>query len=376
MPDEPERPEYRVYRSRRRLFKPREDSPSEGLQALRGEAPDAPRSPRAKPQYAVHRPRRGLRLPRPKAPGTLKRITVGRVVKWLLLAALGWTLLSLVVFLISAQVHGTSERAEDALSPAGFTLTSPNTILILGSDARTEENAEPGATVGGPSRSDSIMLLRAGGGRSARMSIPRDTVVDIPGHGRDKINAAYAIGGAGLTILTVEQYLGIEINHIVEVNFENFPEFIDAMGGITVSTGCVQSDINGGRRNGGFSLRLRAGENHLNGDQALALARTRKNNCNAAESDLTRAKRQQKIMSAIKSRLISPATFLRGPFVAWEAPKAIRSDMGGPALLGLFGAVQTGGDPETRVLGRIQPDGGVAVSEEEKAREVRAFLRG
>src|SRR3712207_68291 len=129
--------------------------------------------------------------------------------------------------------------------------------------------------------------MRVGGGRSARLSIPRDTVVDIPGHGRDKINAAYAYGGPALTIRTIKQYLGIDVNHVVEVNFANFPEFIDALGGITVHTGCVQSDINGGRRNGGVSLRLRAGANHINGKQALALARTRKNKCKPNENDLT-----------------------------------------------------------------------------------------
>jgi LCP family protein required for cell wall assembly len=242
--------------------------------------------------------------------------------------------------------------------------------------------AEPGSQIGGPSRSDSILLIRPGGGKSARLSIPRDTVVDIPGHGRTKINAAYAIGGAKLTVTTIKQYLGIEINHVVQVNFDNFPSFIESLGGITVHTGCVVSDINGGRRNGGFSLRLRAGANHIDGRQALALARTRKNKCNPAENDLTRAKRQQKIMQAIKGRLLSPATFFRGPWVAWNAPKAIRSDMGGPSLLGLFAAIEAGGNPKTRVLkpsGFVTlPDGGSAleVSDAEKRREVAAFLRG
>ena len=190
------------------------------------------------------------------------------------------------------------------------------------------------------------MLMRVGGGKSARLSIPRDTIVDIPGHGRDKINAAYAYGGPGLATKTVSQYLGIPINHLVEVNFENFPEFIDSLGGITYKGGCVVSRINGGSKNGGYTLRLHRGENHLDGKQALALARTRKNECNPAENDLSRARRQQKILSAIKSRLISPKTFFRLPLVSWNAPKAIRSDMAGPALLGLFGSVATSGTPD------------------------------
>jgi anionic cell wall polymer biosynthesis LytR-Cps2A-Psr (LCP) family protein len=169
---------------------------------------------------------------------------------------------------------------------------------------------------------------------------------------------------------------------VVEVNFDNFPEFVDALGGVTLTTSCVRSDINGGRRNGGYSLRLRGGKNHLNGKQALALARTRKNLCRPQETDLTRARRQQKIMQAIKDRLVSPTTFFRAPWVAWEAPKAIRSDMGGPSLLGLFGAVEMGGSPKTRVLKPARyvtlPNGGSAieVSDAERQAEVDAFLRG
>ena len=381
MPPE-ERPKYTVYRSRPRLFRRNaDDGARASIDDLREEIP----RPQDRP-YTVHRSGDGRRprlpgLPgrRPKLPsGPRRPITLGRVVKWLAAAALGWILLSAVLFLISAQIQrqDVSDAAGTALDDAGYPLTSPNTILILGSDARTEETNEPGSRIGGPSRSDSILLMRAGGGASARMSIPRDTVVDIPGHGRDKINAAYAIGGAELTITTIKQYLGIEINHLVEVSFENFPQFIDALGGIDVRTGCVVSRINGGNRNGGYTLRLRAGENHINGKQALALARTRKNDCNPRENDLTRARRQQKLLSAIKSRALSPVTFARLPWVSWQAPKAVKSDMAGPSLLGLFGAMATGGTPETRVLGRVQPDGGVAVSEEEKQAEVQRFLRG
>jgi LCP family protein required for cell wall assembly len=290
---------------------------------------------------------------------------------------------SLVLFLISAQLQRqeVSDSAGSALDPSGYTLTSPNTILVLGSDARTKETSEPGSSTKGPSRSDTILLMRAGGGASARLSIPRDTVVDIPGHGRNKINAAYALGGPALAVETVKRYLGIEVNHLVQVNFENFPDFIDALGGIDVRTGCVVSRINGGFKNGGYTLRLPAGENHLDGRQALALARTRKNECRPKENDLTRARRQQNILGAIKRRLVSPATFIRLPFVSWAAPKAVRSDMAGPSLLGLFGAVATSGSPATRVLkpsgSTTLPDGGTAleVSEAEKQAEVARFLR-
>jgi LCP family protein required for cell wall assembly len=321
-------------------------------------------------------------VPRPEDPGKKRlgdRFTFWRVLGYIGALVAGWLLLSLLLFLISAQVQrqGVDDAAGTALKDSGFTLTSPNTILVLGSDARTKGTKEPGAnTIGQPSRSDTIMLMRVGGGRSARLSIPRDTLVDIPGHGRDKINAAYAFGGPALATKTVSQYLGIDINHLVEVNFENFPAFIDSLGGIDYTGGCVISRINGGARNGGYTLRLKRGTNHLDGEQALALARTRKNECNPAENDLTRARRQQKILSAIKGRLISPKTFFRLPLVSWNAPKAVRSDMAGPALLGLFGSVATSGSPDTRVL-RGNPDGnGLTVPDDVKQREVQRFLDG
>ena len=76
---------------------------------------------------------------------------------------------------------------------------------------------------------------------------------------------------------TIEQYTGIDINHVMIVSFEDFPALIDAMGGITYRGGCVVSRINGGFKNGGYTLRLPAGKSHIDGKQALALARTRKN---------------------------------------------------------------------------------------------------
>jgi LCP family protein required for cell wall assembly len=325
------------------------------------------------------------RLPRFPLPGRPRRrgpggpISVGRVVKWLVLAAIAWLGLSLVLFLVSAQLQQGDLSGKVDLGGAGFPLTSPNTVLVLGSDTRPKGSKEPGAETSGTGRSDSILLMRVGGGKNARLSIPRDTIVDIPGHGRNKINAAYAFGGAALA---TENYLGVKVNHLIEVNFDNFPELIDAMGGITYDGGCVVSKINGGYKNGGYTLRLKKGKTHIDGQQALALARTRKNLCNPRENDLTRARRQQKLLSAMKSRLISPGAFIRMPWIAWNAPKALRSDMSGPTLLGLFGALSTSGSPTPRVLkpdgAETAPDGGAGlhVSDAEKQREVQRFLKG
>jgi len=224
--------------------------------------------------------------------------------------------------------------------------------------------------------------MRIGGGKNSTLSIPRDTVVDIPGHGQNKINAAYAFGGPALAIDTVEKYLGVDINHLIEVNFENFPDSINSLGGINYTGNCVISKINGGSRNGGTTLRLKAGTHELDGDQALALARTRHNDCRPSEDDRARARRQQKILSAIKGKVTSFETFIRLPWVSWAAPKAIRSDMSGPSLLGLVGAELTAGTAKPTVLkpsGAVTlPDGGagLTVDDATKQRAVDRLMKG
>jgi LCP family protein required for cell wall assembly len=349
-PTDPEGPpEYRVYRSRKPLFGRREAADGDALAQLR-------RQPPAK----------GRKRPRGHLSGW-------RIARWILGFVACWVALAVVVFLISAQVQQGQipDDANALLGGAGYPLWSPNNILVLGSDQRTKGTREPGAQTSG-GRSDSIMLMRVGGGSNSRMSIARDTLVDIPGRGRSKINAAFAYGGAALSIKTIEAYTGIDVNHVVIVSFENFPALIDAMGGITYDGGCVVSKINGGFRNGGYTLRLRAGKTHIDGKQALALARTRHNDCNRREDDLTRARRQQKVISAMKRRLLSPFAFVRLPIIAWSAPSSLRSDMSGPTLLGLFAALATSGSPRTVVLGT--PSG--RVPDSLRRRAVRRLLAG
>jgi LCP family protein required for cell wall assembly len=360
-PGRPETPDYTVYRSRPRF-----------LDRLGGGDVD-PRVPRGE-QPA---PRRGRRL---RAP----RLSWGRIAWRLFLAVIAWVLLSAVLFVVSATVHGggVDDSANAVLGGGGTPPFGATTVLVLGSDKRTGDTKEPGASTSGPSRADSIVLMRFGGGKAARLSIPRDTVVDIPGSGRNKINAAYAIGGAAKMTETIESYLGIEVNHVVEVSFSNFPELIDAMGGVVYRGACVVSRINGGFKNGGYTLRLRGGKTTIDGKQALALARTRKNECNPRESDLTRASRQQKILQAMKSRVLSLHGFIRLPWISWKAPRALVTDMSGPTLMGFAAATFTGGSPPTRILkpsgAETLPDGGagLVVSESARQRAVDRFLKG
>jgi LCP family protein required for cell wall assembly len=320
-------PEYKVYRTRRRpLARFTGGTDLEALRRRLGRARDDG----------------------PKPPKERRKITPGRVLKWLALAVLGWLLLSLVLFMVSAQLQeGVSDEAERALSDEGNLLTG-STILVLGSDARTGDSIDETQT--GPSRADSILLVHSALGSMRKLSIPRDIEVQVPGHGTNKINAAYALGGAALTIETIESFLGngLQISHLVEVDFEDFPELIDSLGGITVQNKtriCSPPFDNFWR-----GIRFRKGEIELNGRRALGYARVRKNPCSPSEDDRARAARQQEVLRAIGDQATSPSTFFRLPWVSWQAPRALKTDMKAPGLMALFADMATGNSDETQVL--------------------------
>jgi LCP family protein required for cell wall assembly len=360
--DREQPPQYTLYRARPRL---RPQAGEQELEELgrggRGERGD------------------GRRLAGWRRFATRKRIALG-----LVSLVLGWLVLSLVLFLISSHVERVSPPPDvaAALDPAGYPLTSANNILLLGSDTRQKNSKEPGAERSGPGRSDSIMLIRTGGGHAARLSIPRDTVVELPGHGLQKINAAHAFGGPAESISVIKHWLGIPINHVIEVNFENFPQLIDSMGGVDYTGACIESRIDGGFSRGGYTLKLPAGTHHLDGKAALALARTRHNLCAPSQNDINRAEHQQALFNAMKSRLLSFSSFFRLPWIAWNAPPAIISDMSGESLLGMFGAMAISGTPATQVMshsGEVTlPDGGsgLSVTESEKRAAVARFMSG
>jgi LCP family protein required for cell wall assembly len=367
--DREDPPQYTRYRARPRL--PRRGQDGVGAADPRSGA-RTPRSPGAR----GHGPADGENWRRWTAPKRIALILVALVA--------GWIALSVLVFLISSHFERTPAPSDvsSVLDPAGYPLTSVNNILVLGSDRRQRDSREPGAETTGPGRSDTIMLIRTGAGHDARLSIPRDTVVEIPGHGLQKINAAHAYGGDALSISVIKHWLGVPINHLVEVNFENFPQLIDAMGGVTYTGGCVSSRLDGGFSRGGYTLRLPSGTHHLNGRQALALARTRENLCAPDETDIQRERHQQALFNGMTSQLRSPSSFLRLPWIAWNAPPAIISDMSGPTLLGLFGALAISGTPPTHVLtptgGVTLPDGeqGLTVSPAARRAAVARFMAG
>jgi LCP family protein required for cell wall assembly len=151
---------------------------------------------------------------------------------------------------------------------------------------------------GGVSRSDALMVLHlAGDRRSAYLiSFPRDLWVRIPGHGHNKINAAYAFGGSALTIRTLEDLLDVRMDHVAEVDFAGFVALADEVGGVRVY------NIHPSRF-GGYAFP--AGHIALNGDQALAYVRERKT---LPRGDLDRAERQRAVVTAILAKGLSGDT--------------------------------------------------------------------
>jgi LCP family protein required for cell wall assembly len=345
-------PEYKVYRSRRKPLARGGDLDSLRKRLSRNRDGDEPHAPRDRPP-----------------------ITPGRVLKWVALAIAGWLLLSLVLFLISAQTQdGVSAATERALSDNGSLFTGSN-ILVLGSDVRTGASIDESQS--GPGRSDTIMLVHSAFGSVRKLSIPRDVEVEVPGHGINKINAAYAFGGPALTIETVESFLGhgLEVNHVVEVDFKNFPDFIDSLGGVTVNNKtrvCSPPFDNFWK-----GLHFKKGEIELDGRRALGYARVRKNSCAPAEDDRARAARQQQVLSAIGSKVKSPSTFFRLPWVSWHAPRTLRTDMNGVQLMGLFADMATGSSDNTEVLEATCCRGSnLFVSDGAKADAVRKLEEG
>jgi LCP family protein required for cell wall assembly len=343
-----DRPPYRVYRSRPSL-RDRISKPS--LESIRRGGDGG-----------------GIR-------GRFRRLVGGRRpwLRWILIFAVGWLLLSFVMFAISAQIQKGKlpQSAKDALEGGPDVLVGQN-ILILGGDRRgkTQRNAS-GSEGQGPPRADTIMVLHASLTSFRKLSIPRDSLAEIPNCGTQKINASLACntqsnnGNPAETIKTVENFLGIDINHIVIVDFDGFADFINTLGGVTIAvpdtngakddSAVVCGDVDGGKKQGGISLKLPAGDTTLQGDKALAYSRLRHNTCDPSEDDRDRAARQQAVLNGIKDRLTSitrfPYNFIKGPFIGWDAPRAFISDMGGFTLPQVAIAAILGGSGETNVLG-------------------------
>jgi LCP family protein required for cell wall assembly len=178
------------------------------------------------------------------------------------------------------------------------------TYLLVGSDSRegltARQKREYGTGNAQGRRTDTIMLLHTGSGPNLLMSIPRDSIVDVPGHGTTKINAAFAFGGPKLLEKTIENETGIRIDDYVEIGFAGFVDVVDAVGGVQI---CPQQAMKDKQAN----LDIDKGCQEAGGTVALGYARSRKT---SGLGDIARAQHQREVVSAVGSEAASPWTVL------------------------------------------------------------------
>lgn len=195
----------------------------------------------------------------------------------------------------------------DALS--GAANTSGTTYLLAGSDSRADGSV-PDDTEG--QRADSIMLVHvAPNGQTSNISLPRDTYVDIPGYGWDKLNASYAYGGPALLVKTVEKLTGLTIDHYAEIGMGGVSNIVDAVDGVNL---CFDLSVEDERS----ELNWEAGCHDADGKTALAFARMRYSD---PRGDIGRAERQRQVVSKTVSKAMKPATLLN-PMSALRVERA------------------------------------------------------
>ncbi len=192
------------------------------------------------------------------------------------------------------------------------------TFLVVGSDSREGLDDLTNFGPAGGARGDVVMLIRLDGSTSSAqmLSIPRDLWVDIPGYGRDRINAAYAHGGPSLMVETIRENLGLDVNHYVEIDFVGFESLVDELGGIHIEFPFAARDANSG-------LNVAAGTDMLDGHEALAYARSRHYQeyqngkwRSIDANDIGRTQRQQEVVRAILSELKSPSSIAEAGSIA------------------------------------------------------------
>lgn len=245
--------------------------------------------------------------------------------KWLKVTILGLVLVSTLGALAILWALNTGQGVlaladsdEEVVSELSAANGTTLTFLVVGSDSR--ERLDDLAFFGpaGGERGDVIMLvhLDQATGEARMLSIPRDLWVDIPGNGEGKINSAYSYGGPTLMVQTIRENLGIEVNHYVEVDFVGFIEMVDELGGIEMTFPYPARDAKSG-------LSVEAGTQMLDGEQALAFARSRKYQeyqndawVSVDASDLGRTQRQQEVVRAILTEMKTPASIAEAGQIA------------------------------------------------------------
>lgn len=239
-------------------------------------------------------------------PGRRRRFGPGKL---LLLLLVAW-----LVFLIAVPLWTWSAVQEVPYEPDAGDRPGDQpgtTYLMVGSDSRADlsqqEREELNTGDAQSQLADTIMLLHTGSGPNLLMSIPRDSIVEIPEQGTQKINAAYSLGGPKLLTRTVESATGIRVDEYVEVGMGGLVGVVDAVGGIQICPDEAMQDPDA-------NLDIQAGCQEADGATALGYARSRKT---SQTGDIARAERQREVVGAVGSRVTSPWTVIN-PLRWWN----------------------------------------------------------
>ncbi len=239
----------------------------------------------------------GRRFPRPKS---WIRVVFVLVLLW-------------IVYLVAVPLIAWNKVDKVAFEPDGDRpgQQGGTTYLLVGSDSRgdltKQQRKQLGTGNAGGQRTDTIMLLHTGSGPNLLMSIPRDSIVDVPDHGTTKINAAFAFGGPELLVQTIENETGIRVDQYVEIGFGGFVDLVDAVNGIEI---CPDQRMKDKLAN----LNIKKGCQEADGVTALGYARSRHT---SGIGDIDRAKHQREVVSAIGRKVASPWSIVN-PFRYWN----------------------------------------------------------
>ncbi len=227
--------------------------------------------------------------------------------KWIARTA-GLLVLLFVLTLVCVPLYAWSKITKvDAMPSGDRPVDTPGTtFLLVGSDSReglsdADKKRLGTGSIGGR-RTDTIMLLHVpdSGGPTALISLPRDSYVPIPDHGKNKLNAAFAFGGPKLLTRTIENVTGLRIDAYVEIGFGGFVSVIDSVGGIEMCLPKAMKDHDA-------HINLPAGCQELDGPKALGYVRARKSD---PKGDLGRVERQREMVGAVARKAVSPGTIL------------------------------------------------------------------
>jgi LCP family protein required for cell wall assembly len=290
-------------------------------------------------------------------------------VRWVLLVLVAW-----LIYIVAVPILAWTRVEKVEFEPEGERPADQpgTTYLMVGSDSRADlsEDERKDLSTGNASggRTDTIMLLHTGSGPNVLVSIPRDSIVDIPGHGSGKINAAYAFGGAPLLVQTIENETGIRVDEYVEIGMDGVAGIVDAVGGVEV---CPKENM----RDPLAGLNIKKGCQEVDGKTALAYARSRKT---ASLGDIDRARRQREVVSAVGEKVLSPWTVVN-PVRWWRLNMAIpdffRFGEGtGPMQTGLWAMAMTRVDGDAGLTCGV-PIRDLAVNwDEERAEQLFALI--